>query len=340
VSLSKLAILLFLLAGVCAGDAVAQTTAAQTTSGFVPYSDGIGMYDSAQYIRLAGRFGIFRWDAFGQGSGQEGYSIVGEDRTEVKIVVRRVDSYAVSNMVIFGTTDHGFFILDTLGSPSPSDSLYSIPRPAPRLFTNREDWRAAIRLLHANPDQPLTPANQAPWPRVWVGDFRIMHGLLGLSDGLWALVILLAAVFISFSIGLKFGLARVLTAVSIVITGGAAIFLGAVGSFLIAMTPVCYASYRLGALIHWTRLWRYMRDVRDPVFLKLDELEAYFAGLQSWNGADSDQRIIEFAAFAMSQGVSREQAARMIERAGVHRKSARELVSLAEAGHLDGERKS
>lgn len=114
--------------------------------------------------------------------------------TSTGSVVDRVERFAVSGRVIAGTAGGRYFLFDA-----------SRQDPRPEEFPTAEAWRGALR-AHGVPaeielKEPDAVARTMTDRQLHPYDYRMMHGLWGLSDGDWAAVLELLGLLLSLAMG-------------------------------------------------------------------------------------------------------------------------------------------
>jgi hypothetical protein len=146
---------------------------------------------------LVGKFAICRVDLNLPNAALGSYQLVEVTGTNSCVfVITCVEKVAVSNSVIVGKSDKGYFILDTAAA-----------NPVPQQFQSLESWQTALvaigipkNVAVVAPDviaAGLPNRSIRPWA------YRLMGGTFGLSDEGWAGVVVLAGLALAFVAGLR-----------------------------------------------------------------------------------------------------------------------------------------
>lgn len=187
-----------------------------------------------------------------------GYQLIkpfGEGGFEYTLV--KVKKVAVSGGAIVGTTETGFFILDT-----------TTPYPESQIFSEVQGWQNAMKAAGIRPDiqlnEPDILAAKVPDRLLRPLDYRAMKGLLGLSDGAWSAILLLITAAIIFLRGAVGGPGTTLLPLAILL--GAILTVGLIALGIIDLAA--FMGFFIYPVWYWIigKLGRFFRAfIWDPI---------------------------------------------------------------------------
>jgi len=159
--------------------------------------------DGAYRLPLVGDYAVYRDDGtFGSRYEKGTYRLVEEMRLSSGVsfggadVVPKVQQIAVFQKIIVGRAAQGFFLFDT-GNPYPK----------PEFFEGDDKWHAALKDAGiagvVQLSKPDALAALLPDTTLHPLDYRAMHGLFGLSDDWWSLMVQMCGLMIVLVIGLR-----------------------------------------------------------------------------------------------------------------------------------------
>ncbi len=170
---------------------------------FLPIHRGLAYMDNVYWLRIHGRYGLERVDP--QGGHAEGdgpFILVVREGiySPSDTVMTRVREYAVSGDAIFGKRRDTWFIFNAEETDADAEA------PEPEMFANEADWRRALDALGVPADIPLLHpddiAATRPHRELFPYAYILFRGFLGLSDLGWGNVFSVAALVVSFALGL------------------------------------------------------------------------------------------------------------------------------------------
>lgn len=231
-------------------------------------ASGIGCTVEGWYVSLTDQYGVYCTETERSLSEWGRLSVVRKfSSTGVALVVPGVLKVGVHGKVIFGTCNTGFFIVQT------KQNVTLVVDEDVQIFESESGWKQAMRGLGISGDvhlsEPDAMASTRPATELQPYKFRIFQNLLFLSDDAWGVVFIAAALFVSTSLGLKFGQVPFLGVVALLLGGLAGFYLlftpGEVmcGSTVIFLGFLSWIFFRLGRRVRLQRLARLQQRVNQ-----------------------------------------------------------------------------